>query len=112
MEAPGPRDSDKDDRIRILEFQVDHLRRELDLLKARHEEAIYSVAWHFGWPVRVIERAIRRLFARRDDDDGPGASADVRNQDDKGARQAAPPPASLTRERIAQRIAQRIARPA
>ena len=61
-----PTDPDsKADRLRILEFQVDQLRRELERLEKRHAEAIYSAAWHFGWPVRVVERAIRRALARR-----------------------------------------------
>ncbi len=51
------------DRLRILEFQVDQLRRELERLEKRHAEAIYSAAWHFGAPVRIVERAIRRIFA-------------------------------------------------
>ncbi|MFO1115656.1 MAG: hypothetical protein U1E28_08240 [Beijerinckiaceae bacterium] len=98
----------KDDRIRILEFQVDHLRRELEDLEARHAEAIYSVAWHVGWPVRIVERAIRRLFSRRDDDgSAPGAG---------GSSQASPsltkPPPPISRDRIAARISARIARPA
>ncbi len=93
------------DRIRILEFQVDHLRRELELLEARHAEAIYSVAWHFGWPVRVIERAIRRALARGaapapDAAMPPGARLDLQ-----------PPPQPMTAERLAARIARRIVRP-
>ena len=51
------------DRLRILEFQVDQLRRELERLEKRHAETIYSAAWHFGAPVRVVERAIRKMFA-------------------------------------------------
>ncbi|MDE2364136.1 MAG: hypothetical protein KGM42_15775 [Hyphomicrobiales bacterium] len=103
---PLANSADKD-RIRILEFQVDQLRRELELSKQRHEEAIYSVAWHAAWPVRVVERALRALFARRDDD-GDGA-------DSGGVARSAPeakPPQPLTRDRIAARIAQRLARPA
>lgn len=51
------------DRLRILEFQVDQLRRELERLEKRHAEAIYSVAWHVAAPVRAIERAIRKTLA-------------------------------------------------
>lgn len=60
-----PADTDRKaaDRIRILEFQVDQLRRELERLEKRHAEAIYSAAWHVAAPVRVIERAVRRMFA-------------------------------------------------
>lgn len=97
-------DAARDDRIRILEFQVDHLRRELELLEARHAEAIYSVAWHFGWPVRLIERAIRRALAR-------GAPAAPDEATPAGARLNPQPPQPMTRERLAARIARRIARP-
>jgi hypothetical protein len=97
--------ADKDDRIRILEYQVDNLRRELELLEKRHAEAIYSVAWHFAWPVRVVERAIRRMFAGRDDDSGGSGTGEA---SPTGGR--APEP--LTRDHIAERIAARIARPA
>ncbi|MFV0279294.1 MAG: glycosyltransferase family 4 protein [Rhodoblastus sp.] len=60
-----PAGSDKTgaDRIRILEFQADQLRRELERLEKQHAEAVYSVAWHAAWPIRFVERAIRRLFA-------------------------------------------------
>lgn len=105
-EPPDSGDS-RDDRIRILEFQVDSLRRELEALEARHAEAIYSAAWHFGWPVRVVERAVRRLFAKRGDG-GPGGAAS--DGGPRGERRA-DPPQPLTRERIAARIAQRVARP-
>lgn len=102
-----PGDADKDERIRLLEYQVDQLRRELEALEARHAEAIYSAAWHFGWPVRIVERAIRKLFAGGKDDGGADAG---------GGRTAAPapraePPQPLTRDRIAARIAARAARP-
>ena len=97
----------KDDRIRILEFQVDQLRRELEALEARHAEAIYSVAWHFAWPVRTIERAVRKLFSSRDDGGTPGAGGS------RGATDApTKPPPPLTRDAIAARISARIARPA
>lgn len=62
-DEPEPIDGKIADRIRILEFQVDQLRRELERLEKRHAEAIYSAAWHFAAPVRAIERAIRRMFA-------------------------------------------------
>ncbi len=62
-DEPEPIDGKIADRIRILEFQVDQLRRELERLEKRHAEAIYSAAWHFAAPVRAIERAIRRILA-------------------------------------------------
>ncbi|MCC0002607.1 MAG: glycosyltransferase family 4 protein [Methylobacteriaceae bacterium] len=65
MDGEKDRDAADKDRIRILEFQVDQLRGELERLKARHEEAIYSVAWHLAWPARFVERAIRRAFGDR-----------------------------------------------
>ena len=52
------------DRLRILEFQVDQLRRELERLERRHAEAIYSAAWHVAAPIRAVERAIRKLFVK------------------------------------------------
>ena len=64
---PNAPDRKVADRIRILEFQVDQLRRELERLEKRHAEAIYSAAWHFGAPVRVIERAIRKRSDRARD---------------------------------------------
>ena len=68
-----PTDPDcKADRLRILEFQVDQLRRELERLEKRHAEAIYSAAWHFAAPVRLVERAIRRMLATK----GPLGFAD------------------------------------
>jgi hypothetical protein len=98
--------SESDDRIRILEFQVDQLRRELEHLEARHAEAVYSVAWHIAWPIRILERLIRRAIANRNDRDG----------DPDGEDGAAPltgsPPRPLTRDRVAERIAARIAHPA
>jgi len=100
-----PGDADKDERIRLLEYQVDQLRRELEALEARHAEAIYSAAWHFGWPVRIVERAIRKLLSRRKDDGGPGAGRAP------GDAPPAEPPQPLTRERIARRIAARAVRP-
>ena len=61
---PARADRNVADRLRILEFQVDQLRRELERLEKRHAEAIYSAAWHFGAPVRAIERAIRKALAK------------------------------------------------
>jgi hypothetical protein len=94
-------DSAKDDRIRILEFQVDQLRAELEALEAKHAEAIYSAAWHFGWPVRIVERALRRLFAKRKNDN-------MASDDAAATQQAAQSPEPLTREKIAARIAERM----
>jgi hypothetical protein len=114
--ACAPNAADKDDRIRILEFQVDHLRAELERLKARHEETIYSVAWHFAWPVRVIERAVRKaLSGSRDRGAGPTPPDRAPREEETSqpsARIPAQPPEPLTRARIEARIARRIARPA
>ena len=75
------------DRVRILEFQVDQLRRELERLEKRHAEAIYSVAWHFGAPVRIVERAIRKLLAKTPE---PSALAGVAAASAAPATRAAP----------------------
>ena len=70
-----PTDPDsKADRLRILEFQIDQLRRELERLEKRHAEAIYSAAWHFAAPVRLVERAIRRMLAPSAKRDAPKTS--------------------------------------
>ncbi|MCB1540786.1 MAG: glycosyltransferase family 4 protein [Rhodoblastus sp.] len=68
-------DGQASDRRRILEFQIDQLRRELERLEKRHAEAIYSVAWHFGAPVRVVERAIRKMLAKPAPADAPASVA-------------------------------------
>ncbi len=112
--ADDARDTErlKDDRIRILEFQVDQLRRELEALEARHAEAIYSVAWHVGWPVRIVERAIRKMFSSRDDDGQPPGAGNS----SAGPGAQPKPPQPLTRDTLAARIAARmtshLARPA
>lgn len=53
------------ERIRILELQVDHLRRELNFARVRHERIVYSLAWALAAPVRAIEQPLRRFFAAR-----------------------------------------------
>lgn len=53
------------ERVRILEVQVDHLRRELNFARIRHEGIVYSVAWALAAPVRAIEQPLRRFFAAR-----------------------------------------------
>lgn len=77
--SDDPADTDRKaaDRIRILEFQVDQLRRELERIEKRHAEAIYSAAWHFGAPVRVIERAVRKMFAPALTEAAPPSSSPV-----------------------------------
>ena len=72
---PSASDGKASDRLRILEFQVDQLRRELERLEKRHAEAIYSAAWHFGAPVRIVERAIRKLLAKPASADAPASVA-------------------------------------
>ena len=51
-------------RMRVLEYQIEFLRRELEFVNARHAATIYSAAWHLAWPVRKIEQAVRVAYAR------------------------------------------------
>ena len=65
-DAPGG-DSELDAaraRIRLLEFQIEHLRREMNFARRRHEDIIYSVAWALAAPLRAVEMPLRRLLAR------------------------------------------------
>ena len=52
-------------RMRVLEYQIEFLRRELEFVNARHAATIYSAAWHLAWPVRKIEQAVRNAYARQ-----------------------------------------------
>ena len=55
--------TDPDDRVRLLEYQVDHLRRELTLLTKRHEAIVYSAAWTLARPLKWLEDRLHRLAA-------------------------------------------------
>ncbi|MDE2577583.1 MAG: glycosyltransferase family 4 protein [Hyphomicrobiales bacterium] len=55
-----------DQHRKILEFQIDQLRGELEALRKWRDETVYSAAWRFAWPVRTIENALRRSLRRSD----------------------------------------------
>ena len=60
--------TDPEQRVRLLEYQIDHLRRELTLLTQRHEAIVYSAAWTLARPLKWIEDRLHRIvasFARR-----------------------------------------------
>lgn len=81
---------EREERIRLLEFQAEFLRREVEFITKRHHAVIYSVAWRLAIPFRLVERAFLRL-AR-----GP---ADESREDDAPAplpRPAAAGPAART----------------
>ncbi len=49
------RDEAKDERIRLLEYQLDYLRAELSQLVRERDKIVYSAAWHVFKPLRRIE---------------------------------------------------------
>ncbi len=49
------RDEAKDERIRLLEYQLDYLRAELSQLVRERDQIVYSAAWHVFKPLRRIE---------------------------------------------------------
>ena len=61
--APGKESADAL-RMRVLEYQVKFLRRELEFVNERHAKTIYSAAWHLAWPARKLEQAIRAAHRR------------------------------------------------
>ena len=63
-ESADPKASADALRMRVLEYQIEFLRRELEFVNARHAATIYSAAWHLAWPVRKIEQAVRSAYAR------------------------------------------------
>mgnify|MGYP001765154554 CR=1 FL=1 len=87
------------ERIRLLEFQIDHLRRELNFARVRHEGIIYSVAWALATPVRAVEQWLRRALAGRAT--RPRAAAAVG---------AAPAPAPADRPRLLVDVTRIVAR--
>jgi alpha-1,2-rhamnosyltransferase len=52
--SPGPDDA-KDERIRLLEYQLDYLRAELSQLVRERDKIVYSASWHVFKPLRRIE---------------------------------------------------------
>jgi hypothetical protein len=55
----APPDDAKDERIRLLEYQAEFLRREVEFLSRRHELIIYTVWWRLAAPFRVVEDGLR-----------------------------------------------------
>ncbi len=68
--APEP-DEAKDERIRLLEYQLDYLRAELSQLVRERDKIVYSAAWHVFKPLRRIEArlvdAVTAAWRRRRD---------------------------------------------
>ena len=54
-EKAPERDEAKDERIRLLEYQLDYLRAELSQLVRERDKIVYSAAWHVFKPLRRIE---------------------------------------------------------
>ena len=48
-------DEAKDERIRLLEYQLEYLRAELSQLVRERDKIVYSAAWHVFKPLRRIE---------------------------------------------------------
>lgn len=63
-EGTGPEIADKDERIRLLEYQIAFLRRELTLVTKRYEGVVYSAAWTVARPIKTIEDLLHRGAAR------------------------------------------------
>ena len=94
---------DRDERIRLLEYQVAFLHRELTFVTKRYEDIVYSAAWTLARPVKAIEDFAHRLAKSL----GVRAKTSARD-----AKVPAPDPRSAAPEdRIAARIAAKMERP-
>lgn len=96
-------DDDRDERIRLLEYQVAFLHRELTFVTRRYEDIVYSAAWTLARPVKWIEDAAHRLVK--------SWRAQPRSIDSQDAAIASPPAAGSAEDRIAARIAAAMERP-
>ena len=54
-------DHEKDERIRLLEYQAEFLRRELEVVNRRYQDIVYSAAWAMARPIKRLEDALHRL---------------------------------------------------
>jgi glycosyltransferase involved in cell wall biosynthesis len=52
----------KDERIRLLEYQLDYLRAELLQHVHERDEMVYSAAWLLFWPLRRAEARLVKAF--------------------------------------------------
>ena len=52
---------DRDERIRLLEYQVAFLHHELTFVTKRYEDMLYSAAWTLARPVKRVEHFGHRL---------------------------------------------------
>lgn len=59
MSEPAP--DEKDERIRLLEYQVAFLHRELTFVTKRYEAIVYSAAWTIARPIKWLEDAGHRV---------------------------------------------------
>lgn len=95
---------DRDERIRLLEYQVAFLHRELTFVTRRYETIVYSAAWTLARPIKWIEDAAHRLIKL--------LRTQRRSKDPQDAAVALPPPSgSLEDHRIAARITMAMERP-
>ena len=102
-EPPGDNRDDRDERIRLLEYQVAFLHRELTFVTKRYHAILYSAAWTIARPIKRLEDAGHRV-ARSLRKRGASAKADPA---------PAPDVAGGDREaQIATRIAAKMVRPA
>lgn len=100
MSAPGG-DNERDERIRLLEYQVAFLHRELTFVTRRYQDIVYSAAWTLARPIKRIEDFAHRLVKSH------------RAKSPKPTTVMGPPPptAGSLEDRIAARIAAAMERP-
>ena len=55
-EPDAMRESAKDERIRLLEYQAEFLRRELSVVAKRHHDIVYSAVFVISLPLRLLEQ--------------------------------------------------------
>ena len=99
MSASGG--DDRDERIRLLEYQVAFLHRELTFVRRRYEDVVYSAAWTLARPIKWIEDFAHRLVKSRRAKSPKPTSVMVSSS----------PPAGSLEDRIAARIAAAMERP-
>ena len=95
---------DRDERIRLLEYQVAFLHRELTFVTKRYEDIVYSAAWTLARPVKAIEDFAHRLAKSL----GVRAKTSAR---DASKVPAPDPRGAEQQDRIAARIAAKMERP-
>ena len=99
----GSGGDDRDERIRLLEYQVAFLHRELTFVTRRYEAIVYSAAWTLARPVKWIEDSAHRLVKSWRTPPKPSTPQDMAT--------ASPPATGSAEDRIAARIAAAMERP-